>query len=180
MHGSNERATSGPRLSWPILRLLKGWLGGDAPGASSWDTATLAPAEDAQATEPCVLVVDDNPLHRMLTSEMLSYWGIKHLLAADGAEAVALASEVRLDLILMDLQMPVLDGLAATRQIRRGERASARARVPVLAYTSTPPGYASLSAFGIDGVLDKPCDAIALRDCFLRWCPSKGHALAPA
>ena len=63
--------------------------------------------------------VDDDPVNRTLASELLSCCGVKPLLAASGAEAVALARELRLDLILMDLRMPVPDGFAATAQIRR-------------------------------------------------------------
>ena len=179
MNGLYDRAAPGPRLWWPILRRLKGWLASDSPGGSGWDTATLPPDEEAGGRPPCVLVVDDDPLNRLLASEMLSLLGAKPLLAADGAEAVALACELRLDLILMDLQMPVLGGLAATRQIRRDERVLGRPRAPVLAYTSTPPHDASLGVLGIDGVLAKPCDMASLQDCLSRWCPQGKRTGAP-
>jgi len=121
-----------------------------------------------------VLVVDDNPVHRMLASEMLALWGINPLLATDGSEAVALACELRLELILMDLQMPVLGGLEATRQIRRFELERARPRVPIVAYTSG--AFATdrmrLQDFGLDGVLGKPCEAHELYECLFRWCPA--------
>jgi len=129
-----------------------------------------------------VLVVDDNPVHRMLTSEMLALWGINALLAVDGSEAVALACEGPLALILMDMQMPVLDGLGATRQIRRFELERARPRVPIVAYTSGSYGTdrRRLQDFGLDGVLAKPCDADELNDCLLRWCPASTDAAATA
>jgi CheY-like chemotaxis protein len=120
---------------------------------------------------PRVLVVDDDLVNLVLASEVLSQAGVEALLAGDGAEAVALANELDFDLILMDLQMPVLDGFAATRQIRHFERTNARARVPVVAYTSsvdTDP--LRLQDCGIDAVLDKPCDPHALRACVSRWC----------
>lgn len=121
-----------------------------------------------------VLVVDDNPVHRMLASEMLALWGINPLLATDGSEAVALARELPLELILMDLQMPVLDGLEATRQIRRLEFERARPRVPIVAYTSGAFGTdrMRLQDFGLDGVLGKPCEAHELHECLLQWCPT--------
>jgi CheY-like chemotaxis protein len=66
----------------------------------------------------------------------------------------------------------VLDGLAAARQIRRFELDHGRPRVPVVAYTSMPAAEPVLSACGLDGVLDKPCDAVALQACLARWCPA--------
>jgi CheY-like chemotaxis protein len=117
-----------------------------------------------------VLVVDDNPVNLILAEDMLIYLGVKPLLAADGAEAVALAAEVRTHLILMDLQMPVLDGLGATRQIRSMELQEKRARVPVVAYTCTSPNVATLQEHGIDDVLEKPCELSVMHACLLRWC----------
>ncbi|MDO8419063.1 MAG: response regulator [Rubrivivax sp.] len=123
---------------------------------------------------PRVLVVDDNPANRMLASEMLALWGINPLLAVDGSEAVALACELPLKLILMDLQMPVLGGLAATRQIRRFEQERSRSRVPIVVYASSVSGSdrLCLQDFGVDGVLRKPCAAHELHECLLRWCPA--------
>jgi CheY-like chemotaxis protein len=94
------------------------------------------------------------------------------LLAADGAEAVALACELHFDLILMDLQMPILDGLRATSAIRRFETDSSRPAVPVIAYANTSPGARVLAAHGINGSLSKPCGDQELDDCLARWCPT--------
>jgi CheY-like chemotaxis protein len=157
------------------MRLLRAWLGLHARSAPSWDTATQAAAVDADCGELCVLVVDDSSFNRRLASEMLWAWGVKALLAADGADAARLAKEVRLDLILMDLQMPVLDGRSATRQIRREERTLGRARVPILAYSVMPLSRAALRDDGFDGALDKPCDSLALRACLMTWCSSSGR-----
>ena len=85
---------------------------------------------------PHILVVDDNPANLGLACELLEGWGITPMLAADGAEAVTLACGHDFDLILMDLQMPILDGLAATKKIRLREREQSCARATVLAYTS--------------------------------------------
>jgi CheY-like chemotaxis protein len=138
-------------------------------------------ATDARPERPCVLVVDDDPVNLMLACEMLSFCGTKPLAAADGAEAVALACELRLDLILMDLQMPVLDGYSATQQIRRFEREHARTRVPVVAYTSTrvSADQPHLRDIGIDAVLHKPGDARTFQECVMRWCFPAGHTAAP-
>ena len=130
---------------------------------------------------PVVLVADDSPANRMVAFELLSGMGIKPLLAADGAEAVALAGEVPLSLILMDLEMPVLDGCAATWEIRHFEREHARRRVPVVAYTSVDlaADQTRLREIGIDAVLPKLGDAQAFRDCVMHWC-AQGGALATA
>jgi CheY-like chemotaxis protein len=119
-----------------------------------------------------VLVADDNPANLGDARELLGRWGITPMLAADGAEAVALACQAGFDLILMDLQMPVLDGLAATKQIRLFEREQSRARTPVLAYTSYAIDARILRDCGIDGVLEKPCSPSALQGCLSHWCAS--------
>ena len=116
------------------------------------------------------MVVDDNPSHLADACALLSRWGITPILATDGTEAVAVARERDLDLILMDLQMPVLDGLGATKQIRASEHERSCARATVLAYTSSAPAGDVLRKCGLDGVLEKPCSASALQECLLRWC----------
>ncbi len=174
MDGSKLKDSARTWPGWPIVRQLKRIFDDDITARPGWDTTTVAAQADAPLEHLCVLVVDDNPVNLMLATEMLSFWRIKPLQAADGAQAVALANELRLDLILMDIQMPVLDGLAATREIRRVERELARARVPIVAFTSSRSiPTRLLRDFGLDAVLDKPCNAQALSDCLLRWCPSK-------
>jgi len=129
---------------------------------------------------PRVLVVDDNLVNLILATEMLALCGVEPLLAGDGAEAVALVCEYGADLILMDLQMPVLDGWAATRQIRRFEREQDRARVPILAYTSNDADLRLLLESGLDGRLGKPCALPALREALQLWCPAANGASAAA
>jgi CheY-like chemotaxis protein len=146
-------------------------------------TATIRSASRPQSApdnpfpdRPRILVVDDCPANQLLVAALLWRWGITPLVAADGAEAVALACGQDFDLILMDLQMPVLDGLTATRQLRRFELEHARPRAPVVAYTSTLLGANEqlLRACGIDASLEKPCNSQSLEECLMRWC---GHEL---
>jgi CheY-like chemotaxis protein len=122
-----------------------------------------------------VLVADDNPAHLWDVNELLGRLGITAALAGDGAEAVALAAVGDYDLILLDLQMPVLDGLGAARQIRQFEQAQSQARTPMLAYTSQAIDVRVLRDCGLDGVLDKPCSAVTLRQCLQRWCAAPAH-----
>ena len=151
---------------WPTRRGDRG-----APSSHPAPLTPAAPRPVAQGVR--VLVADDNPGNLMMASEMLSLWGIEPLLAADGIEAVAVARERALALILMDLQMPVLDGLGATMQIRRNELESSCARVPIVAYSSSAlSGNRSLlQHFGLDDWLAKPCETSEMHECLARWCP---------
>jgi CheY-like chemotaxis protein len=125
-----------------------------------------------------VLVVDDNPVNLMLISVLLESRGLVPVLAADGAEAVALACEQQFDLILMDLQMPILGGLEATSAIRLFESDRSRPAAPVVAYSGTPPGAGVLATHGLNGSLSKPCGDQELEDCLVQWCPT--YRSAPA
>lgn len=173
----------------PLASLLGGlsprlqvWLDAMWPSPARGGDDTLdidTQALDSEFDGPVrVLVADDDPVNLMVISAMMASRGLTPLLAADGAEALALASELRFDLILMDLQMPVLDGFAATSAIRRFELNSTRPAVPVVAHSSMFPGAHVLAERGFNGSLAKPCDAQELDDCLLQWCPT--YRPAPA
>lgn len=150
-----------------LLGVLRHWLARwSAQGAPN----VRAPVQRARGPLR-VLVADDDPFNRLLASARLRELGLATVLAADGAEAAALACELHFDLVLMDLQMPILDGLGATRAIRRCEAASLRPAVPVVAFSSTVPAAAVLARHGLDGSLAKPCGDAELEACLLRWCP---------
>ncbi|MBL8344694.1 MAG: response regulator [Rubrivivax sp.] len=148
----------------------------------------LAPFADPRALPPAVqpprfprvLVVDDNPVNLELASALLSELGAGPVLAGDGAAAVALALELSPDLVLMDLQMPVLDGVEAARQIRRLEREHGRTRMPILAFTATRVDTQRLMDYGFDGLLLKPCEEPELLKCLQRWCTSAGPLIERA
>jgi PAS domain S-box-containing protein len=111
-----------------------------------------------------VLVADDVPQNLELLQLMMARRGHTVTGVADGAAAVELAAREQFDLILMDYQMPVMDGLAATRAIREQALANGRARVPVVAMTaSVLPEHrrASVDA-GMDGFATKPIEWQAL------------------
>jgi CheY-like chemotaxis protein len=155
-----------------IIRLwLKAWAVGP------WVSNTVLGREaDTSGGYLCgsvrVLVADDDPVIRLVLAARLESRGVVPLLAADGAEAVAVASELPFDLILMDLQMPILDGLKATSAIRRFESTSLRPAVPVVAHSSKAPDERFLTMHGMNGCLAKPCDDQDLEDCLTRWCPA--------
>ena len=177
------RETSAPILSWlggAWDRLVQFNASAATPAAASATLARTVP----DATSPRILVVEDHPPLQVLTRTMLDKMGATTWLAQHGGEAYAMACETEFDLILMDLQMPVLDGLSATRKIRRFEEDHARVRVPVVAYTASV--YSGCEAFwaglGIDAVLEKPCRARELQECLLHWLPAGrvfGNARTP-
>lgn len=148
---------------------LRHWSGETWPSSADLRRQTPGPKAIPYGSIR-VLVVDDNPVNLMMMSALLESKGLVPLLAADGAEAVVLACETHFDLILMDLQMPILDGLRATAAIRRFENTGSRPAVPVVAYSLASPGARVLAAYGVDGTLTKPCSAQQLEDCLVRWC----------
>ena len=158
-----------------MLGAIRSWLQG-RPG-NAWPPAEVL-LDPSWAPKPHVhgsirvLVVDDNPANLMVMSAQLASRGLVPSLAADGAQAVAIACERHFDLILMDLQMPVLDGLDATSAIRRFEALHSRPAVPVVAYSGMCLGAGVLAAKGLNGSLAKPCEDQDLEDCLVRWCPA--------
>lgn len=111
-----------------------------------------------------ILAVDDNRTNRTIIQALLEPLGLDVSLAADGEEALAKWEAERFDLILMDVQMPGLDGLAATRAIRAIESARGLRRTPILALTANVMGHQieAYAAAGMDGHIGKPFEATAL------------------
>ena len=127
---------------------------------------------DAGATfTGVVLLVEDNIVNRMIGAEMLKSFGIDVLEAEDGAQALLVLSNQHVDLVLMDIQMPVLDGYAATRQVRQRETTLRLPRVPIVALTANAfdEDAAQSLAAGMDAHLAKPYSRLQLRDLLQRW-----------
>ena len=103
---------------------------------------------------------------------MLSRWGIEPQLASDGLEAVLLAGEQRFDLILMDIQMDVIDGLEASKRIRHRERCRDGGAVPIVAYTAEDidANERTWADAGISAALSKPCKPAEMGECLKHWC----------
>jgi CheY-like chemotaxis protein len=108
-----------------------------------------------------ILVVDDLDLNRELVRTLLEASGYSVEEAPSGAEAVTAAAGRPFDLILMDLQMPVLDGLGAAREIRSLEMARGRPRTPIVALSANalPEHVSGARAAGMDDHLAKPISA---------------------
>ena len=103
-----------------------------------------------------VLVADDNPTNRMIAKSLCEMFGCSVECVEDGEEAVRAAASRPFDLILMDIKMPRMDGIEATRQIR--SRVGAGARVPILALTANadPDDAIFYRSCGVNGVVQKP------------------------
>jgi signal transduction histidine kinase/CheY-like chemotaxis protein len=133
--------------------------------------AALPPVSPPATGEPRalrVLVTDDVAANRMVARAMLVAAGHQVDSAADGAEAVAAVERDDYDIVLMDVQMPGMDGLEATRRIRELE--GARSRVPILAVTASalPEQVAACRAAGMDAHLAKPIDRESLLNAVAR------------
>ncbi len=142
-----------------------------APHASA--DALRAQTSQAGITEPGlasrplkVLVAEDNLVNQKLMTKLLERWNHEVVLARDGKEALAHYEQTDFDIILMDIQMPVMSGLEATREIREREAADpARGRMPIHALTADALEeqiHAGMQA-GLDGYLTKPVDRTRLQ-----------------
>ena len=167
----------GTGLGLAISRDLARLMGGDitlesrlGDGAVFTARLSLQPSDSGEAphqdTEPVaielanlhILAVDDNATNRLVLSTLLGQLGFTVELADGGQAAVTAWQEATWDIILMDIEMPVVDGLAATRLIRQREVISGRRRTPIIAVTANAMTHqvASYSLAGVDAVVAKP------------------------
>ena len=119
-----------------------------------------------------VLLVEDNPVNRDVAKFMLQDLGCETTMADNGRIAVDAAGNKRFDLVLMDIQMPEMDGIEATRIMRARERSSGR-HMPIIALTAHAMSHEreNLLAEGMDDVLAKPYTLDQLRAVLQRWLP---------
>ncbi|HUO20622.1 MAG TPA: two-component regulator propeller domain-containing protein [Steroidobacteraceae bacterium] len=151
---------------------LLGEPGGEAEAAATADAGPRAPLAGR------VLVVEDQPLNREVADGMLSSLGVTVDTAANGAEALERLRRESFDLVLMDCEMPVMDGFSAARALRSGEPQGRH--LPVIALTAdvTREGREACLAAGMDDHLGKPFTREALRATLERWLPAS-HPQAP-
>jgi CheY-like chemotaxis protein len=124
-----------------------------------------------------VLVVDDNDANRELVTAVLRPFDIEVTEAADGPSAVAAAAALPVDVILMDVRMPGMDGEAAMQVIRQAD--GPNTDVPILAFSAdaTPENVRALIAAGFDGHVAKPVVAADLIGAIADW--TSPHAERP-
>jgi CheY-like chemotaxis protein len=122
-------------------------------------------AGEAAASPLRVLVVEDDPVNLITANKIVKRLGHEAVSAIDGQKALEALRETSFDLVLMDVQMPVMDGVETTKRIRSGEAGEGNRRVPIIAMTA----YAMLGdrekflAAGMDDYLAKPVDIESFR-----------------
>ncbi len=165
-----------------LVELMGGKIGVDStPGVGStfWFEVAAARAESAAPQTPAakdervlsarILLVDDHPMNRELAATVLGLLGCEVILAENGEEAVAAAQTSACELILMDVHMPRMDGLEATRAIRA--LGGANATVPIIAMSADvmPQMEAACLKAGMNAAVGTPIQIQALHDVLAKW-----------
>jgi CheY-like chemotaxis protein len=187
--GSITRKYGGTGLGLAICRQLAALMGGSISAAGqpgrgavftlilplpkaepAIDAADVAEWTPADASALRVLVADDNPTNRMVAELILTAAGAAIVTVENGREAVEATASAAFDVVLMDLQMPEMDGLTAIRTIRAREAGGGASRTPIIVLSANvmPDHVEASAAAGADGHLGKPFKAEALISTVIR------------
>lgn len=123
-------------------------------------------------TDELVLIVEDNDVNLRLARDVLQFHGFRTLEATTAGEGIALAAEHRPDLVLLDIQLPDMDGLSALERLRAEPETKS---IPVVALTAfvLQADRERLSAAGFDGYLAKPIEVKAFPEQVRRYCVAR-------
>ena len=172
------RVLAKPLMLTRLAQVLVEQLGGGA-SARTHAVAGLTPLDllVARHAGARILLVEDNPINQDVAMELLRTAGLQVELAGDGRQALELLAANDFDLVLMDMQMPVMDGLEATRQLRLQPRLC---KLPVVAMTANAFGEDRQHCLeaGMNDHVGKPVDPDQLYATLLRWLPAPGAAVA--
>ena len=156
-----------------LLRVLCGIL---APAAPRSAAAAAAAVDTGLSSPRKVLVVEDNPINQQVANAMLRSLGVQVTLASNGQQAVDLVQNFNFDLVLMDCQMPVMDGFQATAAIRRLPLGRGES-LPIAAVTANALQGDEQNCLdaGMNDFLPKPFKLAQLRALLDRWLPRAGE-----
>jgi len=161
-----------------LARLVDSVLSGDAPGVAALRPATrfstfgaaMLPAR-REFPDAKILLVEDNPVNQRVAQRILQKLSVQVTVANNGAEALERLAAMPFDAVLMDCQMPVMDGFTATRRIRESERLRGDGRhTPIIALTANVMSEDRERCIeaGMDAHLGKPIDVTQLANCLER------------
>jgi len=180
-------------LSDAELRVaLSDFLAHDGASAPA-DAAAADVANDLEAPAPVakratprrlhgrVLLVEDNPVNRMVAQRLLDLMGLICETAENGKQAIERLVDGQYDAVLMDCQMPIMDGYGATRLWREHEEQLAAKRLPIIAMTANAMAgdRQKCLAAGMDDYLPKPVTRDQMADTLARWIPQLPEPAAP-
>jgi len=159
-----------------VLQTLMARPGAPAPGSATAPALVTRHSVQENQVALKILVAEDNLVNQKLISILLEKWGHQVVIATNGQQALDLLAHSRFDLVLMDMQMPVMGGLEATRLIRQREATNpALGPLPIYALTAAALAdeqEAGLQA-GVDGYLTKPIDKRRLQEVLMQQNPTR-------
>ena len=166
-------------FSMPLTpALAHGAMAGRAGQPAGVQPLPASPAHGSAFSGVRVLLAEDNPINQALASAMLERLGCEIVDVDDGSKALAASQDEVFDAILMDCQMPVMDGFEATRRIRASEAARPnRGRVPIIAVTANAleGDRERCLAAGMDDFVSKPFEMEDLARALSRWVKGRSN-----
>lgn len=161
-----------PSLLFNSVNQSLGYVSKETVSDSALNAVELSAIRGAR-----VLVVEDNAINQQIAKELLELAGLTVELAGDGLEGVNKASTTNYDLILMDVQMPVMDGLEATRKIRQFKSQQELPIIAMTAHALTTDREQSQQA-GMNAHMTKPMMPAELEAMLIRWIPTTQHKIS--
>jgi CheY-like chemotaxis protein len=166
-----------PLRQAPLLKVLADALSSARPAGPAHGLAGLAEnigksAKQAPGSTRRALVADDNAVNQKVAVRMLESLGLRADVAVNGQDAVRMTQRTRYDMILMDWQMPVMNGAEAAVEIRRQEGSGRH--TPIVSMTAEWSNECLQECLdcGMDDILHKPFQMQALAEVVRRWCPA--------